>query len=252
MPPATPHQTRATSETTSRHCTLFYSIGRRSVGLSESFHNTMAHGPLARVARRLSCQFALVESAAAASTSSTRAGAQVHFARIGCLNQGKQSECPRCFSTKRRRRRGSAVGLTPDPDPADRNEVKSRLSPAEFERVASTLLDRFEMAVTKLKDSNEGLEITRYPASGGSDAVEQASLSIKVASTGDMYWAGGTYWLSIDGRAGIVRLQSPLSGNFTYNYDPLSREWVGTEDGHRLTGMFTRDWIRQNNGVPDL
>lgn len=216
------------------------------------------HGSLARAARGLSRQFTLVN------TSSTRVSGTHVFGRIdGCLNQGKQNECARCFSTKRRRRRGSGARLTPDPGPADRNEVKSRLlTPSEFEREASNLLDRFEMAVTKLKDSNEGLEITRHPASGGSEAVDEASdpssmphggqLSIKVASNGDMYWAGGTYWLSIDARAGIVRLQSPLSGNFTYIYDPSSREWVGTEDGHRLIGMFTRDWIRQNNGVPDI
>ena len=230
--------------------------------LESSLHRPPSnmHGSLARVARVLSRNVAPLVESAVLRTGSTRVGPQV----VGWNYEGRldQHGCARCFSTKRRRRRGSVLGSAPDSGHTDRNEAQLRLSPAEFERAASTLLDRFEMAVTKLKDSNEGLEITRHPASGGSEAVDEASdlssmphggqLSIKVASTGDMYWAGGTYWLSIDVRAGIVRLQSPLSGNFTYTYDPSSREWVGTEDGHRLIGMFTRDWIRQNNGVPDL
>ena len=56
----------------------------------------------------------------------------------------------------------------------------------------------------------------------------------------------------LDGGGGVVVLQSPLSGSFTYIFDASSREWVGSEDGHSLLGMLTRDWIRQCRGVPDF
>ena len=109
-------------------------------------------------------------------------------------------------------------------------------------------------------------------------------LSIQIMSTGDLFYGGGTYWLTIhadyydgdDARYGgndgsgdvppgssttngnnyggnnYITLQSPLSGSYMYIYNVITKEWVGSEDGHSLYGMFTRDWIRQCNGVPDL
>lgn len=147
------------------------------------------------------------------------------------------------------------------------------LSSDKFLSVASVLLDKVESAVTELKDCNDGLEITRYPPSSGTTDYSTSStdedseepqqhggrLSIHVESSGDLYWGGGTYWLTIlldnntdSGSGGCVSLQSPLSGSYAYVYNSSTCEWVGIEDGHSLLGMLTRDWIRQCRGVPDF
>ncbi|KAL7528060.1 hypothetical protein ACHAXR_004016 [Thalassiosira sp. AJA248-18] len=157
------------------------------------------------------------------------------------------------------------------------------LTAEQFLSASQVLLDKVESAVAKLKDCNDGLIITRYPPSSSASTESTnngtpyntdeedddsdpnyhqqhgGQLSIQVESSGDVYWGGGTYWLIIepgsnDGTisAGFVTLRSPLSGTFTYCYNSSTGEWVGTEDGHSLLGMLTRDWIRQCQGVPDL
>ena len=68
-----------------------------------------------------------------------------------------------------------------------------------------------------------------------------------------MFWGGGTYWLTIlPESSGLVKLQSPLSGSFSYTYNTTTQDWESSEDGHSLLGMFTRDWIRQAKGVPEF
>ena len=143
------------------------------------------------------------------------------------------------------------------------------MSSEQFQAIANELLDRVESSVTKLKDCNNGIEITRHPAGTSNTRDDDSNvlrhggrLSIQVSPLGDLYWGGGTYWLTIlpddyDGSGntrsgGVVTMQSPLSGSFVYIYNASTKEWVGNEDGHSLLGMLTRDWIRQCNGVPDL
>ncbi|KAL9180384.1 hypothetical protein ACHAXT_008354 [Thalassiosira profunda] len=205
------------------------------------------------------------------------------FGRVDCYHKVS-------FSTKtRRRRRGgggggggalepqtNANGASADDQPASSSAGQfAPLSTEQFLSASAELLDRVESSLSKLQDCNEGLEITRYPPSqmedvsaGSNDAdgdeeedpqsqPHGGQLSIQVQSTEDLYWGGGTYWLTIhpgsDGESGgYVTLRSPLSGTFTYVYDVAHKEWVGTEDGHSLLGMLTRDWIRQCQGVPDF
>jgi hypothetical protein len=181
----------------------------------------------------------------------------------------------------------------------------SLLSTEQFLTIANELLDKVETAVTKLKDCNNGIEIVRYPRGTISDNTptpttttadsndddndsnnptstiirHDGRLSIQIMSTGDLFYGGGTYWLTIhtdyddassggggndsyghegstnngnNSGGGYITLQSPLSGSYMYIYNAMTKEWVGSEDGHSLYGMFTRDWIRQCNGVPDL
>mmetsp|Transcript_25412 Transcript_25412/g.45898 ORF Transcript_25412/g.45898 Transcript_25412/m.45898 type:complete len:277 (-) Transcript_25412:306-1136(-) len=202
------------------------------------------------------------------------------------------------FSTKTRRRRRQGGGIPHNPmeddssdSSADNNSTLSStsatgnnsaaLSSEQFLSASTSLLDRMESVITKLKDCNEGLEISRYPPSLPSSSTNSTDndtdenenqqhggqLSIQVESTGDLYWGGGTYLLTIhpDNNAdsddalsgsgsngGFATLQSPLSGSFTYGYNASTGEWVGNEDGHSMIGMFTRDWIRQCRGVPDF
>jgi len=194
------------------------------------------------------------------------------------------------FSTRTRRRRrqggGSSIpsNLNPVEDSDDQSTSSSAnqsaaapLSLEQFLSASMSLLDRVESAVTKLKDCNDGLEITRHLPSSSSDSspnhatpnpeniesIEPTNqphggqLSFHVHSSGDLYWGGGTYLLTIQpdndaDSGGTVALRSPLSGSFMYVYNPSSGEWVGEDDGHSLLGMLTRDWIRQCRGVPDF
>lgn len=214
-------------------------------------------------------------------------GSQTNHQFCHDVNSSYQGQCL-AFSTRtRRRRRGGGTPFTPKEDHSDasRNDNKSTsaspgaqyaaLSSEQFQDESIKLLDKVESAVTELKDSNEGLEITRYPPSTGSGNTDAPStdddddesdprfqqhggqLSIQVQSSGDLYWGGGTYWLTInnasdDGSGGSVTLLSPLSGNYSYVYNASTCEWVGDEDGHSLLGMLTRDWIRQCQGVPNF
>ena len=187
-------------------------------------------------------------------------------------------------STRRRRRgRGGhhVEGSTSDDSNTDTTQSTSSQQTSastHFQTVAEELLDKVDSSLSKLKDLNDGLEIERCPPliatdqttmeNEGDELTESShggQLSVKVNSTGDLYWGGGLYLLTIHpdtmGSAdeareikggGFVTLQSPLSGSFSYVYNPTTKEWVGKEDGHSLLGMFTRDWIRQCRGVPDF
>ena len=199
----------------------------------------------------------------------------------GCSNLNMQKQQAVAFSTNTRRRRrrggggggGGATSQNPmDEDTSDDKPSASshgNLSNTQFLSIANSLLDKVESAVTKLKDSNDGLEVTRYsPSTGPSQQYNSedddeedddprnqehgGQLSIQVQSSGDFFWGGGTYWLTIHSDSRTANLQSPLSGTFTYRYNASSDEWVGTDDGHSLVGMLTRDWIRQCRGVPDF
>jgi hypothetical protein len=229
-------------------------------------------------------------------------------------------QCCNSFSTTTRRRRiihnrtiENNHSTKEDSSSSDNNHggdgmtkpsTGSLLSTEQFLLIANELLDKVETAVTKLKDCNNGIEIVRYPRGTISDNTTPTTttdgndddnennptstiirhdgrLSIQIMSTGDLFYGGGTYWLTIhtdyddassgggggndsyghegstnngnnSGGGGYITLQSPLSGSYMYIYNVLTKEWVGSEDGHSLYGMFTRDWIRQCNGVPDL
>jgi hypothetical protein len=195
----------------------------------------------------------------------------------GCATKYWRSTFSTGATTRLRRSRRNPQHRTEGDNDAHESNNSSSLSvdhagtmsSEQFQAIANELLDRIESAVTKLKDCNHGIEITRYSA-GTSDTADDGStvmrhggrLSIQVLPSGDFYWGGGTYWLTIipddyDGSGnarsgGVVTLQSPLSGSFMYIYNTSTKEWVGNEDGHSLIGMLTRDWIRQCNGVPDL
>mmetsp|Transcript_10302 Transcript_10302/g.14805 ORF Transcript_10302/g.14805 Transcript_10302/m.14805 type:complete len:214 (+) Transcript_10302:32-673(+) len=151
------------------------------------------------------------------------------------------------FSTRTRRRRRGGASLNNN----------QNLSPGQFLSNANDLLDKVESSVLKLKSSNEGIEMTRHPASSGDTSDADGSefrqhlgqLTIKVPSIEGPY-DGGSYTLTINADNNVA--MQCLSGNFTYIYNTATSEWVGQEDGHSLLGMLTRDWIRQCHGVPDF
>ncbi|KAL7467738.1 hypothetical protein ACHAXS_007975 [Conticribra weissflogii] len=161
----------------------------------------------------------------------------------------------RYFST-RRRLRGGRPSIQPaldssSSDISKRVSANQDVSEEKFLAVGTRLLDQFEKSLLKLKDSNVGMEIARFPPDYGGES-HGGRLSVKVTATEDLYWGGGTYTLTINSENKNVTLLSPLSGSFTYVLDVNTGEWVGSDDGHSLLGMFTRDWIRQCNGVPDF
>ena len=173
----------------------------------------------------------------------------------------------RLFSARRRRRGlpSSVAEQTPtDSAPAS----SANFSNQQFLPMANQLLNQIELSISKLQDCNDGLRIERHASFTDKDsqnvderdASHEGQLLIHVAPSGDTFWGGGTYKLTIhsdpiDGRNkiynGYISLQSPLSGTFTYGLGRTG-EWESTEDGHALLGMFTRDFIRQCHGVPDL
>ena len=189
-------------------------------------------------------------------------------------------------STRRRRRGSKCHSAEEAHDNATKTSTRTidQLSPKDFQTAAETLFDKIESSVAKLEVFNDGLEIERHPplpeATSVIDSAEDddyhrdnshgGQLLIRVNAAGDMYWGGGTYEFTIhsdniggvdnafrrDGTRkqfnGYVSMQTPLSGTFTYVYNIRSGEWEGTEDGHALLGMFTRDFIRQCHGVPDF
>jgi hypothetical protein len=176
-------------------------------------------------------------------------------------------------ATKRRRRgaRGSAL-IDETPNQIATSTVDHR-SIDRFQAAADQLFNLVEKSIAKLKDCNEGLEIVRLPPllndthmhddteNDNRNSSHQGQLLIHIPASGDSFWGGGTYKLTIhcepiDGvdrqYNGYVSMQSPLSGTYTYIYSVHTGEWEGTEDGHSLLGMFTRDFIRQCQGVPDF
>lgn len=173
----------------------------------------------------------------------------------------------RLFSA-RRRRRGLPSSVTEQTPTDSAPASPANLSSQQFLTMANQLLNQIELSITKLQDCNDGLRIERHASFADTDshnvderdASHQGQLLIHVPPSGDTFWGGGTYKLTIhsdriDGGNkvynGYIALQSPLSGTFTYGFGRTG-EWESTEDGHALLGMFTRDFIRQCQGVPDL
>jgi frataxin-like iron-binding protein CyaY len=179
----------------------------------------------------------------------------------------------RQFSTAtRRKRRGSARSPTFEDSQSNTSvlTVDNLSHNEQFQTAANHLFDKIETSIEKLKGCNDGLDIERsgpYVDNTVNTQEEERNkshegqIAIHIPPSGDTFWGGGTYTLtihfgSIDGvdgvHSGYVSMQSPLSGTFTYIYNVRTREWEGTEDGHSLLGMFTRDFIRQCRGVPDF
>ena len=196
--------------------------------------------------------------------------------RPACTNNIQHCACfvaPRRFSTATRRRRrvvrNAAVPETPN---ASTDQTVDALAKEHFQSAANQLFDQVESSINKLKECNQGLEIERFAPyidnktysdddEGQRDNSHSGQILIHIPPSNDAFWGGGTYKLTIHsepiegvGRLynGYVALQSPLSGSFSYVYNVRTGEWEGTEDGHKLVGMFTRDFIRQCQGVPDF
>jgi len=200
-----------------------------------------------------------------------------YYQRTSNVYNHSQRQHIMSFSTKTRRRRrgGGALSETFQPISPDEEDGSNTSSSATSTKpslseeqllAANSLLDKVESSMIKLVDCNDGLEITRYPPSSSDESSTDhndekdddseehlGKLSIQIESSGDMFWGGGTYWLTIlPESSGLVKLQSPLSGSFSYTYNTTTQDWESSEDGHSLLGMFTRDWIRQAKGVPEF
>ena len=50
----------------------------------------------------------------------------------------------------------------------------------------------------------------------------------------------------------ILRVGSPMSGNYQYYYDLQQKLWLGTSDGHDMRGLVTRDLLRHCTGLPQF
>jgi hypothetical protein len=62
----------------------------------------------------------------------------------------------------------------------------------------------------------------------------------------------GMYKFMIDYDEEILRVGSPMSGNYQYYYDLQQKLWLGTSDGHDMRGLVTRDLLRHCTGLPQF
>lgn len=260
------------------YCHLFsYSPKQTRTGRPiKTFHDiTMTASSLMRCSRRLmsgdSRRFLSVSTTAC----DNRSPSQQQIPHVPTFTNTIQpvniASMRRHFSTAtRRRRRGTRNSpMTEEPQSTTTPQIDN-LSSERFETAAQQLFNQIEKSVDKLKECNDGLELQRfgprvdnssYSDENETDHFHRGQILIHIPPSGDAFWGGGTYKLtihaeSIDGvdrlYSGYVSMQSPLSGTFTYVYNVRTGEWEGTEDGHALLGMFTRDFIRQCQGVPDF
>jgi len=179
----------------------------------------------------------------------------------------------RHFSTVTgRRRRGIRSSIAKDTlNDTSPTQLVKNISNEHFQALAQRLLDKVESSMNKLKECNDGLDIERLgPYILNTEYLEEKNdrndshrgqLLIHVPPSGDTFWGGGTYKLTIHSETidgidrqyrGYISMQTPLSGTFNYVYNVAKQEWEGTEDGHSMLGMFTRDFIRQCQGIPDF
>lgn len=181
------------------------------------------------------------------------------------------NSCNRQFSsTTRRRRRGVRSAAVEEPQTTNPTNTAGSLSNEQFQAAAQQLFAKIETSIDKLKECNDGLEIerlgpkvdnTNYSDEDETNHSHEGQMLIHIPAYGDTFWGGGTYKLTIHSEPiegvdrlynGYVSMQSPLSGTFNYIFNVRTGDWEGTEDSHALLGMFTRDFIRQCQGVPDF
>ena len=157
---------------------------------------------------------------------------------------------------------------------------RKRMSMEYFHTAANNLLDKVEIALTKLKVCNDRLDIVRHPpttplsssSSSSSttnndsrlidngtavsdDAVLQhgGKLVITVLSSADLYWGGGTYSLTIhpddfdtssqnnNATFGNVR-EGGGAGGFITLQSPLSGTYT------YIYNVATHDWVGEEDG----
>ena len=63
----------------------------------------------------------------------------------------------------------------------------------------------------------------------------------------------GAFTLAPNDDARTVSLLSPVSGAQTYKWDARAEAWKHVDDGHDVTGLLVRDYLRAGCvGLPDL
>ena len=126
---------------------------------------------------------------------------------------------------ERRRRRPTAA--------PKRAAVVDDDDPARFLERAARLADRVAAAFAGL----DGVATSRE---GGVVVV-------------DLGAGRGAFTLAPNDDARTVSLLSPVSGAQTYKWDARAEAWKHVDDGHDVTGLLVRDYLRAGCvGLPDL
>jgi len=196
------------------------------------------------------------------------------------------------FSTRRRTRRSSGGHFNARDDEQgghdasggsntrESNNTIVMMAMEQFQSAANSLLDKVEVALVKLKDCNDQLEIVRHPPTSVSSSLNPSTtttddstlvgngattsdddtilqhggkLSITVLSSADLYWGGGTYSLTIhtndeyydDANSENSNDSSGTiqgGGGFITFQSPLSGTYT------YIYNVTTREWVGEEDG----
>ena len=102
-----------------------------------------------------------------------------------------------------------------------------------FNQQGPLILEEIETAISSMVDLNPVFNIEKKPNELSVDTGEK-----------------GKYTFSLNYNTLNLTVASPMSGNFNYRYDDYSGYWLGTQDGHDMRGLVTRDMIRHCTGMP--
>ena len=102
-----------------------------------------------------------------------------------------------------------------------------------FNEQGPMILKEIESAVSVMVNLNPVFKIEKKPNELSVDTGEK-----------------GKYTFSLNYNTLKLTVASPMSGNFNYRYDSDSGYWLGTQDGHDMRGLVTRDMIRHCTGMP--
>ena len=103
----------------------------------------------------------------------------------------------------------------------------------DFEMEATRILEDIEVAMRPLQGMNEKFDIIKLP--------EELRIDTGVK---------GWFNFSINRKLQHLIVSTPVSGTFSYQFDPESRHWLNVRDGHDMRGLVTRDVLRAYTGCP--
>ena len=142
--------------------------------------------------------------------------------------------------------RGPPAAMPAIADPKRKRERRRRRPTAAPKRAAVVDDDdpaRFLERAARLAD--------RAAAFAGLDGVATSREGGVVVV--DLGAGRGAFTLAPNDDARTVSLLSPVSGAQTYKWDARAEAWKHVDDGHDITGLLVRDYLRAGCvGLPDL
>ena len=137
---------------------------------------------------------------------------------------------------------GAIVDPTKKADKPRRRKRRpgAKAKPAAPEESVDAWLDRANALRDRVAAAFEPLDV---------EMSADDDLSLVIALPANM----GTFRLVLAPEKRVVELLSPVSGGQTYKWDAREAAWKHVTDGHDVTGMLVRDYLRAGCvGLPNL